>query len=400
MAREPGPRHERLGELCRRLMPTPAGLTADATMHRLVDHILAELRFGRPPEELEDSFDAVEELLLATGHSAGLGSYRTASGTYEPLPGASNSHPPLYVLACPLGHCARVEAPSPRRRPTATLPRLRSAAARDPPEAMTAFLNTLGGRLAERWMSLPAVPGLIYLTALVTAVTLGQRHWHDTERLRARLDVLAAAPGAHSPGAIAVSALAVLAGAAGVGAAVQAVGTWCEKAWLTDARGPVTRRLTARRLRRRQDADRAYRSAVVAAGRATIAGADAAGPLTESAERRHAVRARISLAAPRHPFWAGDRITTPEDRAWRAYRLDLTVAWPHLWLLAPTEPAPNSPPPAPPSPRPPACMPGPLPTSCSASAGGPPRSSACWPPRPRRPAAAPPPPPSPTSPQP
>ncbi|MEU6511120.1 hypothetical protein [Streptomyces sp. NPDC046942] len=200
---------------------------------------------------------------------------------------------------------------------------------------MTAFLNTLGGRLAERWMSLLAIPGLIYLAALACAVTLGQRHWNDPGRLRARLDALAAAPGAHSPGGVAVVAIAVLAGSAAVGVGVQAVGTWWERAWLTDARGPVTRRLTARRRRRWEAADSAYRAALVAAGRATIAGADDAGPLTEAAERHYAARARIAFAVPRHPFWAGDRITAPEHRVWRAYRLDLTAAWPHLWLLAP-----------------------------------------------------------------
>ncbi|WBO61670.1 hypothetical protein [Streptomyces camelliae] len=109
---ESGPGHERLGELCRRLTATPAELTADARMRGLVDHILAEVRASRPPEELEDSFDEVEELLLAAGHSAGLGSYRTTPGSYERLPGAGHGHPPLYVLACPLGHCARVEAPA------------------------------------------------------------------------------------------------------------------------------------------------------------------------------------------------------------------------------------------------------------------------------------------------
>lgn len=107
-----GPGHERLGELCRRLMATPAELTADARMRELVDHILSEVRAGRPPEDLEDSFDEVEELLLATGHSAGLGSYRSASGTYERLPGSGHGNPPLYILACPLSHCARVEAPA------------------------------------------------------------------------------------------------------------------------------------------------------------------------------------------------------------------------------------------------------------------------------------------------
>lgn len=112
---EPGAGHERLGELCRRLMTAPDGLTADPAMRQLVDHIVAELRGGRRPGELEDSFDELEDLLLAAGHSAGLGSYRTTSGSgsYGRLPGAGHGHPPLYVLACPLGHCARIEAPAP-----------------------------------------------------------------------------------------------------------------------------------------------------------------------------------------------------------------------------------------------------------------------------------------------
>ncbi|MGW4347646.1 hypothetical protein ACWEL8_21585 [Streptomyces sp. NPDC004690] len=200
---------------------------------------------------------------------------------------------------------------------------------------MNAFLNTLGGKLAERWLALLAVPGLIYLMTAAVAVTLGRRHWHDPGRLRARLDALSGAPGAHSPGTVVLAALAVLAGAAATGAAVQAVGTWLEKAWLTAPRGPVTTWLTRRRLRRWQAADSAYRTALVAAGRATIAGAGDADRLTGEAERLHAARDRVALAAPRHPFWTGDRVTAPERRVWRAYRLDLTAAWPHLWLLAP-----------------------------------------------------------------
>ncbi|MGW4347645.1 hypothetical protein ACWEL8_21580 [Streptomyces sp. NPDC004690] len=113
MTVEPGPGHERLAQLCRRLMAAPDGLTADARMRELVDGILAEVRAGRPPQDLEDRFDEVEELLLAAGHSAGLGSYRTTPGAYRRLPGGGHGHPPLYVLACPLGHCSRVEAPDP-----------------------------------------------------------------------------------------------------------------------------------------------------------------------------------------------------------------------------------------------------------------------------------------------
>lgn len=109
-----GQGHERLGELCRRLMASPDRLSPGGRAQHLIEYITAEVRGGRPPEELEDSFDELEELLLAAGHSAGLGSYRTAlNPAYRPLPGAGHGHPLLYVLGCPRGHCARVEAPTP-----------------------------------------------------------------------------------------------------------------------------------------------------------------------------------------------------------------------------------------------------------------------------------------------
>ncbi|GAA2637316.1 hypothetical protein [Streptomyces axinellae] len=200
---------------------------------------------------------------------------------------------------------------------------------------MSAFLNALGGRLAERWLALLAVPGLVYLVSLATAVTLGQRHWYDFGRLRTRLDALATAPGADSAGALAVAAVAVLAGAAVAGTAAQAAGALVEKVWLMDGHGPLARRLTGRRVRRWRAADAEYRAALVAAGRARIGGTADADARTEEAEARYAARNRISLVPPRHPFWTGDRITGPDRRVWRAYRLDLTLSWPHLWLLAP-----------------------------------------------------------------
>ncbi|MER8016801.1 hypothetical protein ACIQ7S_20170 [Streptomyces griseoluteus] len=200
---------------------------------------------------------------------------------------------------------------------------------------MTAFLNALSGKLAERWLALLAVPGLVYLALLATAVTLGQRHWRDTGRLRERLDALAAAPSAHSAGVLAVCAVAVLAGAALAGAGVQALGGLVERIWLTGPRGPVTRWLTERRARRWRAADGAYRTALVAAGRARLGGAADADALVAEAESRHARRNALGLVAPRHPFGTGDRVTTPDRRVWRAYRLDLTAAWPHLWLIAP-----------------------------------------------------------------
>ncbi|MFE5757317.1 hypothetical protein ACFQ7I_26980 [Streptomyces massasporeus] len=112
-----GPRggHARLGELCRRLTDVSGSLGLGEGGLRLIESITSELRAGRAPEELDDAFDELEEKLLAAGHSAGLGSYRTTptplTPGYQRLPVAGPHHPPLHVLACPRGHCGRVEAP-------------------------------------------------------------------------------------------------------------------------------------------------------------------------------------------------------------------------------------------------------------------------------------------------
>ncbi len=199
---------------------------------------------------------------------------------------------------------------------------------------MNAFIGSLGGRLAERWLALLAMPGLLYLATLTGAMVLGQRHWYDVGRLSDRLDRVATAPGAHSPGAIALVALGLLAGAAAVGTAARSLGTVTERIWLMDARGPVTDRLTERRSARWNEADARYRAALLSAGRTRMAGQDNDARAGD-AERHYAARDRIALTPPRHPFWVGDRVAAPERRVWRAYRLDLVAAWPHLWLLAP-----------------------------------------------------------------
>ncbi|WP_030805118.1 hypothetical protein [Streptomyces sp. NRRL F-2799] len=104
------PGHERLAALCHRLTERAPELGPEG--RRLIDHITTEVRDGRSPEELEDSFDELEDLLLAAGFTAGLGSYRTDTPpVYQRFPGAG--HPLLHVLACPGGGCARVEAPEP-----------------------------------------------------------------------------------------------------------------------------------------------------------------------------------------------------------------------------------------------------------------------------------------------
>ncbi|MGW4546135.1 hypothetical protein ACWEN4_07100 [Streptomyces violaceorubidus] len=196
------------------------------------------------------------------------------------------------------------------------------------------FLSALGGRIAERWLAALALPGLLFLSAVTTAVVLGHGHWYDVERLRAWIDTLADSPASHSAGTVVLVAAGVLAGAAVAGAAAQSLGTGVELLWCAEPYGPVLRYLADRRSRRWRAADAAFRSALVAAGRARIAGRDDADRLADIAERRYADRDRLGPAVPRHPFGTGDRLAAPAQRLWHAHQLDLTAAWPHLWLLA------------------------------------------------------------------
>ncbi|MFI6417198.1 hypothetical protein ACIBG6_07250 [Streptomyces sp. NPDC050842] len=108
----------RLEELCRRLTDPSSSPELDALGEqgaRLVEAIVSSLRDGLSPQRLGYHLDELEELLLAAGHSAGLGSYRTMPPPpvpgFQSLPVAGPGHPALYVLACPAGRCGRVEAP-------------------------------------------------------------------------------------------------------------------------------------------------------------------------------------------------------------------------------------------------------------------------------------------------
>lgn len=108
----------RLQELCSRLADPASSPEFDALGEpgaRLVGAIASALRDGRSPQQLGEHLDELEELLLAAGHSAGLGSYRTTppptGPVFQSLPVAGPGHPALYFLACPTGRCGRVEAP-------------------------------------------------------------------------------------------------------------------------------------------------------------------------------------------------------------------------------------------------------------------------------------------------
>ncbi|QES04616.1 hypothetical protein DEJ44_02665 [Streptomyces venezuelae] len=74
-----------------------------------------------------------------------------------------------------------------------------------------------------------------------------------------------------------------------------------------------------------------------------MAGPDAAGsegpghpdPAVADTVGLNEARNRIALSRPARPTWMGDRLLAADARVHRTYRIDLTSAWPRLWLLLP-----------------------------------------------------------------
>lgn len=115
---EPERPDDRLAVLCARLGEPDGPLTEDAQLRALAADTVARVRQGRRRDEVDACLDELEDRLLAAGHTAGLGSYRTVPAqpfpAFEPLPGLGGGRPLLEVLTCPRERCTRVEVPAPR----------------------------------------------------------------------------------------------------------------------------------------------------------------------------------------------------------------------------------------------------------------------------------------------
>jgi len=200
---------------------------------------------------------------------------------------------------------------------------------------MSKFLEALAGKLAERWLTLLVLPGALYLAVAIAATRLGHVHWYRIDLLRHDLTRIAAEPAARSPGTIALALAGLLAAAAVAGIVNQALGSLFRGMWFAPSRGPLTRALTRRRARRWNTADQRFREVTVAAGEAQLAGEPGTADLIRQAEERAAARNAIGLVRPTRPFAAGDRMAAVDQRVLDRYALDLTSAWPRLWLVLP-----------------------------------------------------------------
>lgn len=207
---------------------------------------------------------------------------------------------------------------------------------------MDGFLPELGKKLAERWLSLLVLPGLLYLGALALARALGHRHATDVERIVRELTVWASNTNAFAPSALVPMLVAVLLASAGVGLAAQALGSLIERIWLAERwRSWVwpLRQLAsacAANRRRRWDKARAAHDE-----EAEAEGKRRAGNRPGSAADVHPTQGamtRIAQEEPTRPTWMGDRIAAVVVRLDRDYELDLATIWPHLWISMPDTP--------------------------------------------------------------
>jgi hypothetical protein len=195
-----------------------------------------------------------------------------------------------------------------------------------------------GRRLAERWVSLLVLPGLLYAAAAYAAHVLGQAHWGDPHHLADRVDRLRDDAAHRGSGYLLLSAVCLLLAAAAAGLAAQGLGRAAARVGV-DARGAVwpAARLTARRRSRWRRAQDAYAAAVREKARRIALDddrADLAGLDTAALGR---ARDRICLVEPSAPTWCADRMAAVDLRVLQAYDLDLLSAWPRLWIVAPED---------------------------------------------------------------
>lgn len=198
---------------------------------------------------------------------------------------------------------------------------------------MTGFFQELSKKLAERWVALLVVPGILVVVSAVVGWHLGHRHalnWSMAARyVSDQVAAVAKLPG----GTQAAVVVGLLIAASVTGLVVQAMagvtrrlflGTW---PWPL---APLARRRVHRRRRRWDElwTEQTTLEAAQPPAQRTLAEQE---KIDTIAARKNA----IALAPPSRPTWIGDRMHGVGTVAWERYRLDLTFGWSRLWLVLP-----------------------------------------------------------------
>lgn len=195
---------------------------------------------------------------------------------------------------------------------------------------MTAFLQQLGARIADRWLVNLLLPGLLWLCCAAVAARLGWEHAVDP---RAAEPLVRRLGDQRSTAQAILLVAGVFGAAAAIGLAAIGLGAALRRAWALPGTSVAPARWLRDRRRRRWDAaDRTAAQLRTEILNAVDPSAALVGPEYRDALAR---RESIGLERPQRPTWIGDRWTATGIRIYRAYGLDLTVVWPRLWTVLP-----------------------------------------------------------------
>lgn len=205
---------------------------------------------------------------------------------------------------------------------------------------MRGFLEELGKKAAERWVSLLVLPGLLWTATLVAALHLQHRDPLDLTLLQGAATRWAAQPRTAATVVLMLTGLLLACTAAGLTAT--GGGTVVRRLWVVPGYHPPARQLTNLRRRRWQRRNQKALRSAADDTRHTTSSPDQSKSdtpftftLSPATTRAFARRDAISLDPPQRPTWIGDRWHSLHIRVQRAYGLDLTSAWPRLWTILP-----------------------------------------------------------------
>jgi NAD/NADP transhydrogenase beta subunit len=116
------------------------------------------------------------------------------------------------------------------------------------------FLGEIGRKLAERWIALLAVPGLLYIAAVTVAATLGQKDALNYVTLSQHITGWASSAALKSIGGTVLIVVAVLVGSVLAGLAATAFGRLVEIVWVMPGKRRPAKWLADWRRKRSRDA--------------------------------------------------------------------------------------------------------------------------------------------------
>jgi hypothetical protein len=189
-------------------------------------------------------------------------------------------------------------------------------------QRVNGLFDALGKKIADQWLTKLLLPGLLWVCVAALA---WQLRWTHALDMKAAEPLLRPLGSDHAVGQSVAVFGGVLIAAAGAGMTAAGLATVIRGIRPAAARSTLARYLRAIRLERwervRRSAEQLKKDLVGTADSATV------GPELAAAKARQDA---ISLEAPKHATWVGDRLRATVIRIHRAYGLDVNHAWPLL----------------------------------------------------------------------